>query len=267
MLPISTFLCFRLLFFLLDCLCLYVYFSFHSSLIKFHFFQSWHVYVFIFLKIILNIFHVFLTNLSHHFAHFLSLFLCVILNSTSISARVEIHSFRSHIRITSFWSGNPRSKSSGIHSQKSDSNHYFGVDSTILSMDIHSKMMWSLIWLLKEWISTPLHCESNLFFMFLYYTSFCQSVSRGVFEFFHLSFFLFHLYPFLFPSLPLTPSISFSKSLSFLFLPFYLFFPFCHFLSPFLPPWSLSFSQWGPLKDFYWQHFKLMNALNEREIK
>ena len=40
---------------------------------------------------------------------------------------------RNHILlgITSFWSGNPRSNS-GIHSQKSDSNHYFGVDSTII---------------------------------------------------------------------------------------------------------------------------------------
>ena len=31
-------------------------------------------------------------------------------------------------------------QNSGIHSQKSDSNHYFGVDSTILRVDFHSKM-------------------------------------------------------------------------------------------------------------------------------
>ena len=30
-------------------------------------------------------------------------------------------------------------KNSGIHSQKSDSDHYFGVDSTILRVDFHSK--------------------------------------------------------------------------------------------------------------------------------
>ena len=30
-------------------------------------------------------------------------------------------------------------QNSGIHSQKSDSNHYFGVDSTILRVDFHSK--------------------------------------------------------------------------------------------------------------------------------
>ena len=36
-------------------------------------------------------------------------------------------------------------QNSGIHSQKSDSNHYFGVDSTILSVDFHSKRKWSLM--------------------------------------------------------------------------------------------------------------------------
>ena len=40
-------------------------------------------------------------------------------------AGVEIHSFRSHI-------SGIHSQNSGIHSQKSDSNHYFGVDSTII---------------------------------------------------------------------------------------------------------------------------------------
>ena len=30
-------------------------------------------------------------------------------------------------------------QNSGIHSQKSDSDHYFGVDSTILRVDFHSK--------------------------------------------------------------------------------------------------------------------------------
>ena len=34
------------------------------------------------------------------------------------------------------------------------------VDPTILSVDFHSKMKWSLIWLLNEWISTPAHLES-----------------------------------------------------------------------------------------------------------
>ena len=34
------------------------------------------------------------------------------------------------------------------------------VDSTLLSLDFHSKMKWSLIWLLKEWISAPAHLES-----------------------------------------------------------------------------------------------------------
>ena len=31
-------------------------------------------------------------------------------------------------------------QNSGIHSKKSDSSHYFGVDSTILRVDFHSKM-------------------------------------------------------------------------------------------------------------------------------
>ena len=35
------------------------------------------------------------------------------------------------------------------------------VDSTILSVDFHSETKWSLIWLLKEWISTPVHLESR----------------------------------------------------------------------------------------------------------
>ena len=37
---------------------------------------------------------------------------------------VEIHSFRSHIRDQFVWSG-IHAQNSGIHSQKSDSNHYF----------------------------------------------------------------------------------------------------------------------------------------------
>ena len=51
---------------------------------------------------------------------------------------VEIHSFRSHIRITPF-GVEIHAQNSGIHSQKSDLNHYFGVDSTILRVDFHSK--------------------------------------------------------------------------------------------------------------------------------
>ena len=60
------------------------------------------------------------------------------------------------LRITSF-EMEIHTQNSGIHSQKSDSNHYFGVDSTILRKDFHSKTKWYLIWHLKEWISTPLH--------------------------------------------------------------------------------------------------------------
>ena len=33
------------------------------------------------------------------------------------------------------------------------------MDSTILSLDFHSKTMWSLIWLLEEWISTSEYCR------------------------------------------------------------------------------------------------------------
>ena len=55
--------------------------------------------------------------------------------------------FRSHklLGITSF-GVEIHAQTSGFHSQKSDSNHYFGVDSTFL-----------------EWIFTPLHEESNNF--------------------------------------------------------------------------------------------------------
>ena len=38
------------------------------------------------------------------------------------------------------------SQNSGIRSQKSDSNHYFGVDSTIIWEWIQLQMKWSLIW-------------------------------------------------------------------------------------------------------------------------
>ena len=70
---------------------------------------------------------------------------------------VEIHSFRSHIRDHFVLELKSTLKKSGIHSQKSgirsqkiDSNHNFWVDS------IQLQMKWSLIWLPKEWISTPL---------------------------------------------------------------------------------------------------------------
>ena len=63
--------------------------------------------------------------------------------------------------ITSFWSGS-RSQNNGIHSQKSDSNHYLewishfhynlGVDST--PNEVIPTMT------PKEWISTPLHYTS-----------------------------------------------------------------------------------------------------------
>ena len=46
-------------------------------------------------------------------------------------------------------------QNSGIHSQKSDSNHYFGLDSTISRVDFHLQTKWSLIWLPKRF---PLHC-------------------------------------------------------------------------------------------------------------
>ena len=36
------------------------------------------------------------------------------------------------------------------------------VDSTILCLDLHSKLNWSLIWLLKEWIFTPAYLESKV---------------------------------------------------------------------------------------------------------
>ena len=72
---------------------------------------------------------------------------------------VEIHSFRSHIRITSF-GVEIHSQNSGIHSKVVVWITLWRVDSAILSVDFHSKMKWSLIWLLKEWISTPVHLES-----------------------------------------------------------------------------------------------------------
>ena len=59
---------------------------------------------------------------------------------------VEIHSFKSH-----YYSGVLRfgveihARNSAFHFQKSDSNRFFGVDSTILSVDFHSKTKWSLI--------------------------------------------------------------------------------------------------------------------------
>ena len=50
------------------------------------------------------------------------------------------HSFRSHklLGIISF-GVEINAQNSEIHSQKSDSNHYFGVDSTTLRVDFHSK--------------------------------------------------------------------------------------------------------------------------------
>ena len=42
------------------------------------------------------------------------------------------------------------------------SNHYFGVESTTIWEWIKQQTKWSLIWLQKEWISTPLHWESIL---------------------------------------------------------------------------------------------------------
>ena len=49
------------------------------------------------------------------------------INLLSKCTGVEIHYFRSHIGITSF-GVEIHSQNSGIQSQKSDSNHYFGVD-------------------------------------------------------------------------------------------------------------------------------------------
>ena len=81
----------------------------------------------------------------------------LITNVLSECAGVEIHSFRSHIRGSLCFGVEIHAQNSGIHSQKGDSDRYFGVDSTILSVDFFSNLKWSLIWLLKEWISTPLH--------------------------------------------------------------------------------------------------------------
>ena len=50
-----------------------------------------------------------------------------------------------------------QAQNSGIQSQKSDSNHYFGVDSAIIWEWIQLQMKSSLLLLQKEWISTPLH--------------------------------------------------------------------------------------------------------------
>ena len=64
---------------------------------------------------------------------------CVFILSKCVG--LEIHSFRSHIRITSF-GVEIHAQTSGIHFQKSDSIHYFhdfGVDSTMLRVNFHSK--------------------------------------------------------------------------------------------------------------------------------
>ena len=55
---------------------------------------------------------------------------------------------------------NPLPNYSGIHSKVVVWITLLRVDSTILSVDFHSKMKWSLIWLLKEWVSTPAHLQS-----------------------------------------------------------------------------------------------------------
>ena len=51
---------------------------------------------------------------------------------------MEIHSFWSDIRDRFIFLVEIHAQSSGIDSQKSDSNHYFGVDPAILSVDFHS---------------------------------------------------------------------------------------------------------------------------------
>ena len=57
----------------------------------------------------------------------------------STCSGVEIHSIIGVVLgITSF-GVEIHAQNSGIHSQKSDLNHYFGVDSTILRVDFHSK--------------------------------------------------------------------------------------------------------------------------------
>ena len=74
----------------------------------------------------------------------------------------EIHSFRSHIRGSLRFGVEIHAHNSRIHSQKSASNHCFGVDSTILAWNSTSKTKWSLIWLLKEWISIPTALNKTL---------------------------------------------------------------------------------------------------------
>ena len=74
------------------------------------------------------------------------------------------------------WSGNPLFLQSlgipsiGVESNPNHSGSHYNivvwitllrVDSTILSLDFHSKTKWSLMWLLKEWISSPAHLEST----------------------------------------------------------------------------------------------------------
>ena len=56
--------------------------------------------------------------------------------------------------ITLFWSGNPLSKQWNPL-QSSGLNHSF-------ESGFPLQMKWSLIWLLKEWISTPAHLESGV---------------------------------------------------------------------------------------------------------
>ena len=58
-------------------------------------------------------------------------------------------------------------QSSGlIHSFESRFHYFESGSLTILSVDFHSKTKWFLIWLLKEWISTPAHLESMQLLMY-----------------------------------------------------------------------------------------------------
>ena len=71
-------------------------------------------------------------------------------------AGAEIHSFRSHIRdhFVLDWKSTLKLVESTL---KNDTNHYFGADYSMNWEWILLQMKWSLIWLQKEWISTPLH--------------------------------------------------------------------------------------------------------------
>ena len=56
---------------------------------------------------------------------------------------------------------NPLLNYRGIHTKVVVWITHLGVDSTLLRVDFHSKTKWSLIWVLKEWISTPAYLESS----------------------------------------------------------------------------------------------------------